>query len=143
MDCARLAVHVFAVFGLMASSMHIALAADSAQCIDAARSRIGDSPAFKVTCRTVADCEFEPSQALNASAMALIDSLARELRGCWRKAGLKGVTELPAPEGMKVLIRRYSAPEETEPGETCILAEFRPFGEEQMTTSFRARCKDK
>jgi len=116
-------------------------AAGGAQCFDAARARVADSQAFKVNCKTAADCEFESAQAQNVSAMALIDDIAKNLQDCWKKAGLKTVTELTAPEGMKLHIRRYSAPDAGASAEICTVAELKPFGDKQLTTSFRAQCK--
>ena len=110
-----------------------------AHCIAEIRAQFGTNPAFKVTCSTPADCEFEPSQAMNASAMAFMDATARTVTECWQKAGLTIAVPLASPPEIKVSLRRYRAPEENG-SEVCSIAELKPLGEQRLTTSFRAAC---
>jgi hypothetical protein len=111
------------------------------QCISDLQAKYGASPAFKITCTSPADCEFEPSQQqMNASAIALIDVMARTVIACWQSAGLKTVISVSSPPSLHLFVQRYQASDQ-KPFEVCSIAELRPFGEDKLTTSFRAACR--
>jgi hypothetical protein len=130
----------FLIVILLAAAPSASLADTSAShCIADVRTKYGASPAFKVTCITPADCEFEPSQSMNASAMAFIDATAKRVMECWEKAGLTIAVPMASPPEIKLSVRRYHAPNE-KGSEMCTIAEFKPFGEDKLTTSFRAAC---
>jgi hypothetical protein len=127
---------------ILPAAAPLASSADEAasRCIADVRTKYGQSPAFKVTCATPADCEFEPSQTMNASAMAFIDATAKMVTDCWERAGLTIAVPMASPPEIKLSVRRYHAPGEKVPG-TCSIAELKPFGEDKLTTSFRAACR--
>jgi len=141
MHHARRAASILGLAVLLVYVAQPARAAGGAECFAVARARVADSPAFRVTCAAAADCEFEPTQELNASAMALIDNIAQKLQNCWRGAELTTVTDVTAPAAMKLRIRRYTATATGASVEICTMAELKPFGDAQLTTSFRAQCK--
>src|SRR5271166_1489353 len=113
---------------------------DASRCIADIRTKYGESPAFKVNCTAPADCEFEPSQVMNAFAMAFIDATAKMITECWERAGLTIAVPMASPPELKLSVRRYRAPNENGAG-MCSIAEFKPFGEDKLTTSFRAACR--
>ena len=110
------------------------------QCISDLQAKYETSPAFKITCTSPADCEFEPSKQMNASAMALIDAMAKTVTACWQSAGLTTVIPIPSPLSLHLFVQRYQASDQ-KPFEVCSIAELRPFGEDKLTTSFRAACR--
>jgi len=84
------------------------------RCVSELQMKYGTNPAFKITCRSSADCEFEPSQPMNASAMALIDVMAKTVTECWQKAGrswmISGRVEIACPccRGRMILIEVFA-----------------------------------
>jgi hypothetical protein len=136
---ATLWVALVAVLSIVTMAASIAQSPVS-QCISHLQAKYGTSPALKVTCTSQADCEFEPSQPMNASAMALIDAMAKTVTGCWQSAGLTTVIPVPSPPSLQLFVRRYQASNQ-KPSEVCSIGELRPFGEDRLTTSFRAVCR--
>ena len=110
-----------------------------AGCIAALRVKYDATPAFKIHCESDADCSFEPSLALNASAMAVIDSMARSLIACWKEAGPTKTVAIDAPPDLHLLITAFARADD-ETRRLCTIAELKPFGDDKLTTSFRAAC---
>jgi hypothetical protein len=106
-------------------------------CIPNVQKTLSDSPAFRIRCRETQDCEFEPSQAMNASAMALIDAMAKRTVACWEKGGMSLDKLLPSPPSMHLSIRRYRS----DFAVVCTIAEVKPFDEAKITTAFLAVCE--
>src|SRR5215471_10591139 len=79
------------------------------QCVSDVQMKYGASPAFKIACTSPGDCEFEPSQAVNASALALIDVMAKAVIACWQGGGLTTVVDVASPPSLKLIVRRYRA----------------------------------
>lgn len=120
-----------------------AQAASSVECFRSAEKRLKNSPAFRVTCSAKSDCEFAPSTGMNASSMAVINSVAVKLKSCWQKSGLTAIQNIKGPPGAKLLILRYTARLQSKDPTICTIAELKPFGSKALTTSFRAQCKVK
>src|SRR5208282_5523358 len=109
------------------------------RCISGLQMKYGTSPAFKIACTSLADCVFEPSQPMNASAVALIDVMAKTVIECWQKEGLTTAVPIPSPPSLNLSVQSYR----TSGGrvsEVCNIAQLRPFGQDRLTTSFRAAC---
>jgi len=135
-------IALFALVGLvMVVGSWDAMAASAGDCVRQLRSELAGEPAFRVSCTAERDCEFEPSLARNASAMAVLDQAAARLKACWLKAGLANQVRIQTPTSMKVLVHRFSA--QTSAREVCTIAELKPFGLEALTTSFRAQCQNR
>ncbi|MGA7328261.1 MAG: hypothetical protein WBX25_28175, partial [Rhodomicrobium sp.] len=83
---------------------------------------------------------FEPSLQMNASAMALIDVMAKTVIECWRNRGLTTVEPVPSPPALNLSVQRFRAPHD-KVSEVCNIAQLKPFGQDQLTTSFRAACQ--
>jgi len=124
----------------MATATAAVAAVIGSQCILVLEQKYGASPAFRLTCTQPSDCAFEPSQTVNASAMAVINAAARALAECWRQSGFVEAEPVAAPPDMHLVISRYRA-SGTKSTEVCTLAELKPFGPDKMTTSFRAACQ--
>jgi hypothetical protein len=115
-------------------------AVTGSQCISVLEENYGASPAFKLTCTQPSDCALEPSQTMNASAMAVVNAAARAVEECWRQSGYVETESVAAPTELHLVISLYRV-SGTQNGEVCTLAEFKPFGPDNMTTFFRAACK--
>ncbi len=111
----------------------------ASRCVSDLQLKYGSSPAFKITCTALVDCEFEPTQPMNASAMALIDVMAKMVIECWQNRGLTAVVPIPSPPSLNLSVQRYRASNENA-SEICNIAQLKPFGRDKLTTSFRAAC---
>ncbi len=109
------------------------------RCVSDLQIKYGASPAFKIKCASQADCEFEPSQPMNAAAMALIDVMAKTVIKCWQDGGLTMAVPVPSPPSLNLSVQRYRAPDEKAPA-VCSIAQLKPFGQDKLTTFFRAAC---
>jgi hypothetical protein len=110
------------------------------RCVAAVHLQYAPSPAFKITCTSPADCEFEPAQPMNAAAMALIDVMAKSVIACWQDHGLTTVVPIPYPPSPKLSVQRYQA-SDARGSEVCNMSQLRPFGQDGLTTSFCAACQ--
>jgi hypothetical protein len=141
MDFHRSFLLVLPIVGLFATRSSASPADGSAsRCVSDLQIKYGTSPAFKITCASPADCEFEPSPPMNASAMALIDVMAKSVIDCWQKAGLTTAVSIPSPPSMNLSVQRYRTLDE-QSSEVCSIAQLKPFGQDKLTTSFRAGCE--
>jgi hypothetical protein len=109
------------------------------RCVSDVHTQYATSPAFKITCTSAADCEFEPAQPMNATAMAQIDVMAKSVIACWHERGLTIVIPIPYPPSPKLSVQRFQA-SDARGSEVCNMSQLRPFGQNGLTTSFRAAC---
>ncbi len=108
-------------------------------CVSDLQKKYGASPAFKITCTSLADCRFEPNQPVNASAMALIDVMAKTVIECWQNGGLTIAVPIPSPPSLNLSVQHFRASDE-KAFEVCSIAQLKPFGHDKLTASFRAAC---
>jgi hypothetical protein len=140
MDSFRSSLYVALVLVSFAASPSLSMAEMRvSRCLSDLQMKYGTSPAFKITCTSSADCEFEPSRPMNASAMALIDVMAKTLIACWQNEGLTTFVPLPSPPSLNLSVLRYRSSDE-KISEVCSIAQLKPFGQGMLTTSFRAAC---
>lgn len=116
------------------------LAEAATECVSEVQEKYQASPAFKIACQAPGDCEFEPSQPMNASAMAVIDAMAKTVIECWQKGGLTVAVPIPSPPSFNLSVQQYKSPGENTPAAVCSIAQLKPFGQDKLTTLFRAAC---
>lgn len=104
-------------------------------CIGEAHEKFGKSIALKSFCRSPSDCEYQ-APLLNASALALVNTMAETIQECWRKAGLTLAEQTRASATLST--RRYADPT-GKSGESCEIALSETSG--ALADGFRAACR--